>query len=516
VRGKCLESTVMAFVERLGGDDDRRRRAAATRSAPVATPSLVCDPEEATPAENGHPVSDGPAIAGRRVWGATPGYHVIACVDVQPASEIGAHPERLDVLWRLAIRRMERCVRPEDKMCMLGGARIAVCLGSGGQGIAPSALGRRLARAMGDHLAVGTAGLDLRVAVGIGAASGDVESSELAAAAMATIRETTARARTFGTAPPRPFVAVTHVPDRLVSFLAGAHNGSRPGTRKPMRRSPSWPPHRLVRRVLVPLIADGDVVSASLSNSEAWQPPLAGDTSPLWASGLRVLLVDPEPGSDNTPRPMVDAVAAVARRAGAQPIVASALDPDGVLLNLYLTEPDVVVIVLQALGSRSDLGPHWGRAWERPAQLARALRDVGVPVVALGMGASAAALAVCVEQGAVGLFHSDLLPQELARLAAARSNASNSGTPAVRDEPRGPGQLPAPYDALVHLTPSERRVLFHMMEGSSASEIADMLVVSLTTVRSHIRSILRKLNVNSQLAAVALAFGTLPRQASTA
>jgi len=48
-----------------------------------------------------------------------------------------------------------------------------------------------------------------------------------------------------------------------------------------------------------------------------------------------------------------------------------------------------------------------------------------------------------------------------------------------------------------------------MMEGRTASEIATTLVVSLTTVRSHIRSILRKLNVNSQLAAVALAFGTL-------
>jgi len=36
-------------------------------------------------------------------------------------------------------------------------------------------------------------------------------------------------------------------------------------------------------------------------------------------------------------------------------------------------------------------------------------------------------------------------------------------------------------------------------------------VVSLTTVRSHIRSILRKLNVNSQLAAVAIANGADPR-----
>jgi DNA-binding NarL/FixJ family response regulator len=369
---------------------------------------------------------------------------------------------------------------------------------------------------MGDHFVVGTTGLDLRVAVGIGAAVGEVEPSELAAAAMASIRETTGRAATRGAGSPPPFVAVTHIPDRHVSILTGAHNGTKSGAPRSLRRPSPWPPSRLLRRVLVPLAADGDIGNV-VSSLAAWPSPLAGDTSAPWATGLRVLLVDPEPGSDSTPRPMVDAVAAVTRRAGAQPIVASALDPDAVLLNLYLTEPDVVVIVLQALASRPEMGPNWGRAWERPAQLARALREVGVPVVALGMGASAAALAVCVEQGAVGLFHSDLLPQELARLAAARSNGSNGstpGAPSVRDDARSPGQLPAPYNALVHLTPSERRVLFHMMEGSSASEIADMLVVSLTTVRSHIRSILRKLNVNSQLAAVALAFGTLPRQAS--
>jgi DNA-binding CsgD family transcriptional regulator len=65
---------------------------------------------------------------------------------------------------------------------------------------------------------------------------------------------------------------------------------------------------------------------------------------------------------------------------------------------------------------------------------------------------------------------------------------------------------------LVHLTPSERRVLFHMMEGCSAAGMARELFVSLTTVRAHIRSILRKLDVSSQLAAVALANGALSEE----
>jgi DNA-binding NarL/FixJ family response regulator len=226
-------------------------------------------------------------------------------------------------------------------------------------------------------------------------------------------------------------------------------------------------------------------------------------------------LVDPDPGTDNTPRPVVEALAGVARRLGASPLLSPAIDTDSLLLSLYLTEPDAVLLILQAESPRSGSVQDAAASWDRPARLVRAVRDVGTPVIAVSVGASAAALAVCVEQGAVGLFHSDLLAHELTRLVA-RQHANNGANGSNgQDESRGPGQLPHPYDALIHLTPSERRVLFQMMEGWSAAEIAATLVVSLTTVRSHIRSILRKLNVKSQLAAVALAFGTLPDQASS-
>ena len=43
------------------------------------------------------------------------------------------------------------------------------------------------------------------------------------------------------------------------------------------------------------------------------------------------------------------------------------------------------------------------------------------------------------------------------------------------------------------------------MNGLSAAEIAEQRVVSLATVRSQIRAILQKLDVTSQLAAVAMA-----------
>jgi DNA-binding CsgD family transcriptional regulator len=56
------------------------------------------------------------------------------------------------------------------------------------------------------------------------------------------------------------------------------------------------------------------------------------------------------------------------------------------------------------------------------------------------------------------------------------------------------------------LTHRERDVLAGMLTGLSAAEIAEAQRVSMATVRSHIRAVLTKLGVSSQLAAVALAY----------
>lgn len=61
---------------------------------------------------------------------------------------------------------------------------------------------------------------------------------------------------------------------------------------------------------------------------------------------------------------------------------------------------------------------------------------------------------------------------------------------------------------LGRLTARELDVLDRLAAGHRAVAIADDLVLSLTTVRSHIRSILIKLEVRSQLEAVALLRGT--------
>ncbi len=68
--------------------------------------------------------------------------------------------------------------------------------------------------------------------------------------------------------------------------------------------------------------------------------------------------------------------------------------------------------------------------------------------------------------------------------------------PEVRDSQRGLVNI---------LTERERHVLAELMEGHCADEIASAGSVSISTVRSQIKSILQKLGVSSQLAAVALA-----------
>jgi DNA-binding NarL/FixJ family response regulator len=60
-------------------------------------------------------------------------------------------------------------------------------------------------------------------------------------------------------------------------------------------------------------------------------------------------------------------------------------------------------------------------------------------------------------------------------------------------------------DRLARLSTRERQVLDRLAAGQSAAAVADEFTVSLTTVRAQIRSILTKLEVRSQLAAVAAA-----------
>jgi DNA-binding NarL/FixJ family response regulator len=71
-----------------------------------------------------------------------------------------------------------------------------------------------------------------------------------------------------------------------------------------------------------------------------------------------------------------------------------------------------------------------------------------------------------------------------------------------------PAYRPAKDDRLDVLTPAERKVLTLVGKGASNDEIAADLFIADTTVRTHIRHILEKLDLRDRVQAVVLAYDT--------
>lgn len=126
-----------------------------------------------------------------------------------------------------------------------------------------------------------------------------------------------------------------------------------------------------------------------------------------------------------------------------------------------------------------------------------------IPTVVIGSIRRPADLLAAVRAGATSVVDQDLPILDL--LTAVQRGLSPSGVRTAQRDAllaglRGRLRL---RDRLDQLTPREQVVLAELATGRSAAEIARREHVSLTTVRSHIRSILLKLDVSSQLAAVA-------------
>ncbi len=139
------------------------------------------------------------------------------------------------------------------------------------------------------------------------------------------------------------------------------------------------------------------------------------------------------------------------------------------------------------------------------------------PIVALGSSVLVVTgvtdltrVAAAVEAGAVGYIAKSL---PFTRLLAVVQEAL-AGRPVLAEAQRrelftllrrrraDSEQLRAPFD---RLTPREEQVLRALAEGHSVESIAEQWVVSKATVRTQVRGILTKLDVGTQLAAVARA-----------
>ena len=170
------------------------------------------------------------------------------------------------------------------------------------------------------------------------------------------------------------------------------------------------------------------------------------------------------------------------------------------IVELDRTEPQIVLLEVEL---PDPPGP--------PERLISAMRQTGARVVMLSSSYDHQALGRCLDAGAVGIVDKNRASfTEL--VAAIRTAAGNSETldwhsrtllAELRRSEAEEQKRRAPFALL---TPREGEVLTLMCRGWGPTEIAQETFVSLATVRSHIRSILLKLGVHSQLAAAALAY----------
>jgi len=175
---------------------------------------------------------------------------------------------------------------------------------------------------------------------------------------------------------------------------------------------------------------------------------------------------------------------------------------DGLLRDIEDYQPDVVLLEYELPSPPGPAEP-----------LIQAMTHAGVSVVMLTSTSDHLALGGCLEAGAVGIV--DKKRSSFTEFVAAiRTAAWDDGTltwhsrTLLAELKRSRAEEQRQRAPFALLTPRESEVLTLMCQGSGPQEIAEDTFVSLATVRSHVRSILLKLGVHSQLAAAARAYSS--------
>lgn len=175
---------------------------------------------------------------------------------------------------------------------------------------------------------------------------------------------------------------------------------------------------------------------------------------------------------------------------------------DAILAAANLRSAGLVVLAL-------DLGRNADGRWLNGLDLLAALRDEGWDVLVVSDGCDQPRIAEAIAAGAIGSVPRSASFDALLRAVF----ISAAGEAVMSDNERQKWlKLHRSYQAqerkralrLGRLSTREREVLERLAGGYRAAAIAEEFMVSLTTVRSQIRAVLSKLDVNSQLEAVAL------------
>lgn len=193
-----------------------------------------------------------------------------------------------------------------------------------------------------------------------------------------------------------------------------------------------------------------------------------------------------------------ETVAAALRTRGIDARVVDARVVEDLVTAVVVQAPDVVLLDL-------DLGP--GRDG---LELLPAMRDAGLTVLMMTGITEPARLARCVRSGAVGVVGKGCGFDDLVRAVAVTLDRGTLLTrhereehlSALRRHEQAEFRRLGPFR---DLTSREAEVLEALCRGESVDDIARSGAVAVSTVRTQVRAIRRKLGVGSQLAATALA-----------
>jgi len=163
-----------------------------------------------------------------------------------------------------------------------------------------------------------------------------------------------------------------------------------------------------------------------------------------------------------------------------------ALKPDIVLLDIRMPKPNGLE-VLKILKSKNP--------------------DTAVIMVTTSR--EDADVAEAMKLGAQGYLLKDMEPDELITSLNSIRNGDIVVAPTLagvlarvvqgKDDPSGTN------DVLSTLTPREKEIIYHLAKGGSNKAIARVLNISDGTVKLHVKSILRKLNIHSRVEAAVIA-----------
>ncbi len=400
----------------------------------------------------------------------------VACIEMQWGEGSDG-----SALLQSALARVQGAVRSEDRVCPVTTKRLVVEFGPVANSVPPQVLGYRLAQALGRDLPSEARSSSLAVSVGMATPEGHPHPSDVTRRALAASSAGSSQLSR------RPF-AGTQPSNALITVDGFAGRPASPKVARATVHRRSVYRYRVGRATTFP--------SAMVPARGVDGGPLAGNPNGHdKRADPTVLVIDPAADRPDEPGFATITAASMAERLGCRSAAVTASLDGAPPLAIDGFALDLAVLVLE--GGWSGPSSTWSTgAWGIPASLTATYRAAGLPVLAVSAGAGAGAVASCVAQGALALFGLEYLPEALQSLAS----QTGDDLTAAPDVP-----FPPHFKALVNLTASERRILYFLTEGWAAQDIADQLVVSLTTVRSHIRSTLRKLGVRSQLAAVAIA-----------